>query len=246
MSRILHLRADDAGLSPGTNAAIHAATVVCPNIGLIAVAPALSDAADRFRSLHNLCLGLHFTLNAEWANLRWGPAAPTSDVPSLIQPDGTFYPNPWQLPDGVVYQAEEVELELRAQLARLRALGLTIRYLDAHMACLNIRPDLQDLARRFADAEGLRYVDPLPKFRHGPYGPDLDQNLARWDQLLADQHPSPALAIFHPASADGVLEHLSPDPTMATTRQAEAALLTSPRFRELLKKHQTISARFAA
>lgn len=211
----------------------------------MAVGPALVDAAERFRSIPGISLGLHFALNAEWPRLRWGPVCPPEKVRSLVQEDGTFYPNPWQLPPHVQYALDEVELELRAQLDRLRALGLTIRYLDAHMACLKISPEMTALARRVAAEEGLIYVDDLPTLRHGPYVPELEDNLTRWNQLLRSSLESPAVAIFHPAVRDGVVETLSDDPAMAASRQAEAALLTSPRFAALLKSHHMRVGSFA-
>jgi predicted glycoside hydrolase/deacetylase ChbG (UPF0249 family) len=236
MPLTLHLRADDAGLSLGTNAAIEAATLTCPNISLMAVCPAIEDAADRFRHRSGLCLGLHFTLNAEWKTVRWRPLSPPDRVPSLIAPDGLCYPNPWQLPPGVVYQPAHVEIELQAQLDRLRSLGLTIKYLDSHMAVLRTKPELEETARRFAAREGLIYLDNMPTLKHGPYSDSLDANLSRWAALL-DAPPAPgSIAIFHPSQADGVMETLTEDASMLPTRDAERALLASPRFAALLRE----------
>ncbi len=231
----LFLRADDAALSPGTNAAIDAATRNCPNLGLMATGPALADAAERFRGRNDVCLGLHFTLNSEWDHLRWGAVSPVNTVPHLLQKDGTFYPNPWRLPEGHSYPIVEVERELRAQLAQLRSLGLDIRYLDSHMAVFKTRPDLEELALRFAADEGLAYPDRIEGIAHGPYGPDLATDLTRWDQTLRDLDDRPRLAVFHPAQADGVMETLRIDGPVLPTRAAEAALLASEEFTRLLQ-----------
>jgi predicted glycoside hydrolase/deacetylase ChbG (UPF0249 family) len=236
MPLTLHLRADDAGLSPGTNAAIDAATLTCPNTSLMAVCPALEDAADRFRHRPGLCLGLHFTLNAEWNTLRWRPLSPPDRVPSLLAPDGFCFPNPWRLPEGVVYDPAHVEIELQAQLDLLRSLDLTIEYLDSHMAVLRTKPELEEAARRFAAREGLVYPDALPKLKHGPYGAGLDADLVRWAALLDAPAEPAAIALFHPAQADGVMETLTDDASMLPTRDAERALLASPRFAALLRE----------
>jgi len=247
MQPTLYLRADDAALSPGSNAAIEAATLTCPNIGLMAVGPALHDAAERFRSRSDLCLGLHFTLNSEWTSLRWGPLAPEERVPGLIQADGTFLPNPWRLPEGFAYDPLQVEAEMHTQLDKLRSLGLTIRYLDSHMACLRTRPELEDLARRFAEKEGLAYPDSMNKLKHGPCEGGLESALARWSALLDTLPGGPSIAIFHPAEADGVMETLAESPAQPgplPVRQAERDLLSSPAFAALLQSKSITVQRF--
>ena len=244
MAFTLYLRTDDVGLSLGTNAAVEAATLTCPNIGLMAVCPAIEEAAERFRRRDDLCLGLHFTLNAEWDTVKWSPLSPPEQVPSLIQPDGFCFPNPWRLPAGVVYDPAHVLLELKAQLARLRGLGLAIRYLDSHMAVLHTHPELKTLARHFADEEGLFCPDDLPHFPHGGYGEGLEADLTRWAGLLDGATGECGMAVFHPSQADGVMETLTSDPSMLRNREAEHALLSSPRFAALLREKKVSTPPF--
>ena len=65
----MHLitRADDAGLTVGTNRAIAAAcaTGAMRNAGLMAVAPAVEDTAEQLKGLPGAALGLHFALTCE-------------------------------------------------------------------------------------------------------------------------------------------------------------------------------------
>ncbi|MFQ3671245.1 MAG: ChbG/HpnK family deacetylase [Verrucomicrobiia bacterium] len=240
----LFLRADDAGLSPGTNRAIDAASSTCLNLGLMPPAPFLLDAIERFQQRSDLCLGLHFTLNSEWPSLRWGPVSPPQSVPSLVQPDGTFYPNPWNLPPGITYDLNDIQRELHAQLDRLRSLGLAIRYLDSHMVVFHTRPDLAEFARHFAAREGLAYPDDLPRLSHRTRDSDLATNLQHWRHLLQGLDESPRLAIFHPAEADGLMESLQIDhQPVLPPRQAEGCLLASAEFKQLLHDHQVTSAR---
>lgn len=242
----IFLRSDDVGLSAGTNLGAMEASRTCPNLGIMATGPALADAAERLRGHSELCLGLHFTLNSEWNRLRWGPVSPRERVPSLVRDDGTFYPNPWKLPSDVTYSVNEVEWELHAQLEALRNLGLDIRYLDSHMAVFKTRPELTDLALRFAAAEGLAYPDQLEGIRHGPYSPDEAENLARWETILRELDERPRLAVFHPARPDGVMEQLNLDEPVLSTRAAECALLASEAFARLLRDRGVRVARIDA
>lgn len=208
----------------------------------MAPAPAVEEAAKRFGERSELCLGLHVTLNSEWPNYRWGPVSRVEAVPSLVEPDGFFYPNPWRLREGVHYRVEEVELEMAAQLNKLRRMGLQVRYMDSHMAVLKTRPDLWEAGMRFAAREGLVWVDGMETMSHGPYGPDLASDLERWKRLLAAYH-QPRLAIFHPAESDAILEALGAEPPILPARQAESRLLASPQFTLLLASHGIESGR---
>lgn len=242
----LFLRSDDAGLSPGTNQAIDDVAHVVPNIGLMPPTPAIEEAIERFRGRRDLCLGLHFTLNSEWSNLRWKPLSPPEKVPGLVLPDGTLRPSPWVLPPGFAYDVREVETEMRAQLEFLRDRNVDVRYLDAHMVVFATKPELGELAQRFAQREGLAYHDHRPKLNHGPYSADVAENLARWTKLLDVAPAEPTVAFFHPASADGVVEALSEGgkPSPLPTRAAEHALLKDARFASLLREKGHAFARF--
>ena len=63
------------------------------------------------------------TLTSEWQTYRWGPIASRALVPSLVGPDGYFYPNSAE----VVKHAklDEVEIEIRAQIERAKSMGLS-------------------------------------------------------------------------------------------------------------------------
>jgi len=82
--------------------------------------------------------GLHLTLTSEWKHYRWRPVAGASVVPGLIDKDG-------YMPRGVMdtYQsatADEVETEIRAQIALAEKMGMPITHLDSHMGTLFYNP----------------------------------------------------------------------------------------------------------
>ncbi len=83
--------------------------------------------------------GLHLTMTSEWDFYRWGPVAGAAQVPGLADDQGC-------LRDGVgdVIQnatADEVEMEIRAQIARAEKMGMTITHLDSHMGTLFASPE---------------------------------------------------------------------------------------------------------
>jgi hypothetical protein len=95
-------------------------------------APAFAAAAEIFRDLPGIALGLHVDLNAEWEQPRWGPVLPPGRVPSLVDDAGYFFQTTAEL-DRCAPALEEMQAEVRAQLDRARRAGLDIVYLDEHM-----------------------------------------------------------------------------------------------------------------
>jgi hypothetical protein len=199
------MRADDFGASPGTNDAILEcldAGFIC-NVGVMAPAPFLGHRLEELVARQEeFCLGLHATMNSEWASLRWGPVLPAGDVPSLVGPDGTFHKTTALLNERGI--ATEMIREVEGQLAKVISLGLRPRYLDTHMGfswIAGIADALAGLCRR----EGLIFADghafcglPLPLT-----GPPPAQEVRAAIRSLAECHAGARLvSVFHPAKLD--------------------------------------------
>ena len=150
-------RADDAGLVASANGAIRDCVVdgLARNVGVMAPAPALEDAADRLVGL-DCSIGCHVTLTAEWEQPRWGSVLPPGRVPTLVGADGTFPYTAGTVADRA--RPADARAEAAAQLERLRSAGFEVDYLDTHMRVSDTQGIDDALAALCAD-EDLVYAD---------------------------------------------------------------------------------------
>lgn len=130
-ARLLIVHADDLGLTPSVNASfIRGWELGGINSGSAMVpCPAFPDIAAFARQNPDADLGLHLTLTSLRAGMRWAPAAPPGQVPSLV--DGQGYLHQKWTGETIIAPAE-VEIELRAQIEKARASGLDPTHIDSH------------------------------------------------------------------------------------------------------------------
>jgi len=154
-SKVLILHADELGLSYETNAAgvkllesgaVRSAAAMVP-------APWFADFAQWSKSHPDADVGLELTLNSELQHYRWQPVASEGLVPSLVDADGFLCRAPVQTTANA--SADEVEYELRAQIARAKAAGLRPTHLTSHLGALFERPDLINAYLRVARQEWI-------------------------------------------------------------------------------------------
>jgi hopanoid biosynthesis associated protein HpnK len=127
----LILNADDFGMTRGVNEGIIRAyrEGTLTSTTLMANGEAFDDAVERARANPELGVGCHLVLVGGKC------VAPKESVPSLLDADGNL---PESLPlfvarisSGLI-RAEEIERELRAQIAKVRAAGIEPSHLDTH------------------------------------------------------------------------------------------------------------------
>jgi hypothetical protein len=128
--RAVVVHVDDVGMSEPANQGALDAMAGAATCGSIMVpCPGFESIARTCRARPELDLGVHLTLNAEYASVRWGPLR--RDVPGLVSPDGGM----WRTSADTVQHAsaDEVDAELRAQVDRALDAGIDVTHLDAHM-----------------------------------------------------------------------------------------------------------------
>ena len=138
MDRYLMINADDFGNFQCSNAAIMelltneksaltSSTIMAPC--------AWAAQACRFAAKNpELAIGVHLTFTSEWSSVRWAPVA-QGDTSSLRDEEGFM----WHTSADVERHAdlEQVAREMRAQVARCRALGVVNpSHLDNHMGSI--------------------------------------------------------------------------------------------------------------
>lgn len=185
--RLLIINSDDAGMCHAANAGtlegleqglITSATMMVPCPWF----PALADYARRHPHLD---FGVHLTHTSEWQFYRWGPVAPRTEVPGLVDPDGYL----WRSVPEVYAHAtpEEALLEARAQIRKALAAGVDVTHLDSHMGTLQLDLRYLEVYRQLAVEFDLpvRMASQATLEKHGQ--PGLRARFAR-DGIVFPDH----------------------------------------------------------
>src|SRR6478736_2913140 len=130
-TKLIIVHADDLGETHAVNAAaiksLEAGSV--NSASLMVPCPWFPEIADYAKTHPSGDFGLHLTLTSERVYYRWGPVAPADKVPSLLDKDGYFH-HDWEHNQHV--NAQDAEVELRAQIERASAMGVRPTHLDSH------------------------------------------------------------------------------------------------------------------
>lgn len=150
----LIIRGDDMGFSHSGNEALIKTFKegIETSIEVIVPSPWFPEAVKLLRENPTVDVGIHIALTSEWDNIKYRPV---SHCPSLTDEDGYFFPMIWPNKNypgkGLLenkWKIEDVERELRAQIALAIKKIPRISHISAHMGCSNMSPEVKALTKK--------------------------------------------------------------------------------------------------
>jgi len=258
-AKLLIVHADDLGAAHSVNRASIKAleTGLVSSASILIPCPWLPEIAEYARAHPQADLGVHLTLTSEWSFYRWAPVLGREGVPSLLDSSGYLYP--LEREAAAHGDIREVEAEIRAQIARARALGIQPTHLDSHMGTLYQSKALFEVLLRVARENKLPFRVSRDWFARAPFmpallGPDdivLDRTISiepavapeDWARFYTNEikslQPGVTDMIVHLAFADDEMKAIaSGHPNWgAEWRQRDFEFVTSDAFRQLLAEN---------
>lgn len=131
--RLVIFHADDVGMCHGSNQAfldLQGAAIVKSG-SLMLPCPWAPELLAHWRATQTLDVGVHLTLTSEWSGYRWGPLHSRARSTGLLDDEGYFWRRVGMVAEHL--NREAALAEMRAQIERVLAAGLTFTHLDTHM-----------------------------------------------------------------------------------------------------------------
>jgi len=264
-AKLLILHADDLGAAHSIDAATFDALDkgVISSASIMMPTPWVTEVAAYARAHPEADLGLHLTLTSEWQSYRWGTVASADKVASLLDSTGTLAFDT----DPVAKKAKlpEVELEIRAQIERARALGIRPTHLDSHMGALFSSPAL---LATYAKAGHDAHL-PFMALRTNPFNNNMPMPLAagdipldailqagpeipidKWKEFylntLASLKPGISEIIVHLGYDNAELQAVTVnhEPWGSAWRQRDYEVVNSPEFKKALQDNHIILVKY--
>lgn len=242
----LLVRADDIGAAQAVNEGCLQACAdgLARTVEVIVPGPWYRHAVRLLKDRDDIDVGIHLCLTSEWENVKWRPL---TTAPSLVDPDGNFFPMTRQRKDfpprsGFLEaepRMEEVERELRAQIETLRRDLPRVSHLTAHMGTAVATPELRALVERLA----VEYKLPLEHRdlrRVAGVGGNPKSARQKEDDLvraLENLGPGTWLLVTHPAldtPETRAMGHIGYT-NVAEDRSTELQALTSERAKKVVR-----------
>lgn len=260
-AKLLIVHADDIGLAQSVNDAsgqafesggITSGSIMVP-------CPWFIDFAEHYKSHPELDVGIHITLTSEWDFYKFGGVLPATEIPSLLDENGYFYPTTEEV--GLHANPAEAEKEIRAQIEKAMAYGIKPTHLDTHMGSVMAKPELVQIYMKlgkeynlpvfaprmmlFAMPEEMRdmikkeYVLVDNMFMLNVEGPE-----ASWEEeygkMIQKVGPGLNVMIVHLAYDNAEMQAVAVNhPAFgATWREKDLDYVQSQIFRDLLKENE--------
>jgi chitin disaccharide deacetylase len=156
-ARLLFVNADDFGMCHAVNEAIIRSLEegIVGSCSVMVPCPWALHALAWLQDAPEVPSGVHLTSVSEQPTYRWGPITCRTEVPSLVDEAGYFYPESriGQFLDQV--DVGELEREYRAQIEHVLDVGLQPTHLDSHCAIHTRREDIFEMTLGLAHEYGV-------------------------------------------------------------------------------------------
>ena len=156
-ARLLFVNADDFGMCHAVNEAIirSLAEGIVGSCSVMVPCPWALHALAWLQEAPEVPFGVHLTSVSEQPTYRWGPITCRTEVPSLVDEAGYFYPE--SRIDEFLGQVDvdELEREYRAQIEDVLDVGLRPAHLDSHCAIHTRREDIFEMTLGLAREYGV-------------------------------------------------------------------------------------------
>jgi chitin disaccharide deacetylase len=246
-SRLI-VRGDDMGFSHAGNQALIKTCKegIVRSIEVIVPSPWFSEAVKLLEKNPSIDAGVHITLSSEWENIKWRPV---TWCPSLTDDDGYFFPMirknknyPGKALIENAWKPDEMEKEVRAQIALAVKKIPRISHISAHMGCTGIDKQVAAMVKKIAQEYNIDIdLDELGVQHIGYKGPSLttaDKFKSFMNMLDSLQPGKTYLFVDHPA-LDGpemrAIYHIGYE-NVASDRQGVTDTWTNPLIMDAIKK----------
>jgi hypothetical protein len=254
-ARLLLINADDLGMCHAVNDAIMRSLRdgVVTSCSIMAPCAWALHALTWLQSAPEVPVGVHLTAVSEQPTYRWGPIISRTDVPSLVDDAGYFYPESRITAFLARVDVAELEREFRAQIERVVGAGVQPTHLDSHCGIHIRRDDIFAMTLGLAQEYGvaLRVYDQpfITQLQHQGYltndHPLLDSyNLATNDKAARYAHMLRTLPVglsewaVHPGVDTAELRAIMPD--WWPVRQTDYDFVMSAAAREIVQEEGII------
>ena len=232
------------GINNATSEAFKRGVLTTTNV--IVPGPWFPEAARLLKDNPGLDVGVHLALTSEWDDIKWRPL---TFSPSIADDDGYFFPMV-QPRGGVMagrsikersWKLDDVERELRAQLAMAKRHIPQVTYTWNHMGFTSLGADVAALVAKLSQEHGLIVPADLGVQRVGSVYDSKDSGAVKAEKLAAKLDtlgPGLWLHIDHASTDDPEMRAVGHPgyEWVAADRSAVLEAWTSPRVREVITR----------
>ncbi len=249
-ARLLLVNADDLGMCHAVNVAIMAALQngIVTSCSVMVPCPWARHALAWLQSAPQMCVGVHLTSISEQPLYRWGPVICRTEVPTLVDETGNFYPESRIDEFLAQMNVDELEREYRAQIEHVLAAGVQPTHLDSHCGIHVRHADVFDMTYRLAREYGvalLVYAQPYIDLVHqrgyptnnhpalDSYSLPTTDKAARYAKMLRALPVGLTEWAVHPGLGNAELQAVMPS---WEVRQTDFDFLMSPEARAIVQE----------